>query len=62
MFHYRAANKTIDYTTRKYDQMVGYDYIRGLNKVLRCTDKTLCIQTNKHEEAVNTPYSKSCSQ
>jgi hypothetical protein len=40
--HCRAANKTVDHLATKLDRMLGHDYTRRHNEVLKCIYLSLC--------------------
>ncbi|KAM0681074.1 hypothetical protein GINT2_000859 [Glugoides intestinalis] len=40
--HCRAAVKTVDHLARKCDRMLGHDYTRRHNEVLKCIHLSLC--------------------
>jgi hypothetical protein len=40
--HCRAATKTVDHLATKCDRMLGHDYVRRHNEVLRCIHLLLC--------------------
>lgn len=40
--HCRIANKTVDHLATKCDRMLGHDYVRRHNEVVRCIHLLLC--------------------
>jgi hypothetical protein len=40
--HCKVANKKVDHLAKKWDRMLGHDYTRRHNEVLKCIHLSLC--------------------